>query len=220
MARKTYLELVNSVLARLRRAQVTATNSSTYSSLIAELVNQSKREVEDAWPWTDLRTETTLTTVAGTRAYSLTGYGERYRVQSVYNNTKNGIIRARESDFFDEDEFLQSTPNGPPSWWRIFGFDSNGDPQMEFSPTPDAVYDLRVVAWVPQADLSTDATQLSVPHWPVVLNAYALAIKERGEDGGATAQEAKQEYQSALNDAVSMDNVNQDKGRTSDWVVE
>ena len=45
----TYLDLVNDVLVRLREAQVTSVSQNGYSSLIGALVNDAKRETEDAW---------------------------------------------------------------------------------------------------------------------------------------------------------------------------
>ena len=40
----TYLDIVNNVMKRLREPTVTSVNDNKYSSLIAVLVNDSKRE--------------------------------------------------------------------------------------------------------------------------------------------------------------------------------
>ncbi len=45
----TYLELVNDVLLRLREQTVTTVNLTTYSQLIGKFVNDSKRQIEDAY---------------------------------------------------------------------------------------------------------------------------------------------------------------------------
>ena len=58
----TYLQLVNSVLRRLREDEVTSVSQNSYSKLIGEFVNDAKRSVEDAYDWTALRTTLTVTT--------------------------------------------------------------------------------------------------------------------------------------------------------------
>mgnify|MGYP003675312696 FL=1 len=47
----TYLEIVNSVLVRLREEEVTSLDENDYSKLISRLVNVTKNEVENAWNW-------------------------------------------------------------------------------------------------------------------------------------------------------------------------
>jgi len=54
----TYLELVNNVLRRLRETEVTTVQSTAYSKLIGDIVNDAKRLVEDAWDWKVLNTAT------------------------------------------------------------------------------------------------------------------------------------------------------------------
>ena len=45
----TYLELVNDVLLRLREQTVTTVSLTNYSQLIGKFVNDSKRQIEDAY---------------------------------------------------------------------------------------------------------------------------------------------------------------------------
>ena len=45
----TYLTLVNNVLKRLRERTVSTVEETSYSTLIAMLVNDAKQEVEQAW---------------------------------------------------------------------------------------------------------------------------------------------------------------------------
>ena len=68
----TYLQLVNSVLRRLREDEVTSVSQNSYSKLIGEFVNDAKRSVEDAYDWTALRTTLTVTTDDTTFNYVLT----------------------------------------------------------------------------------------------------------------------------------------------------
>ena len=74
----TLLELVNDVLIRLREPVVTTFNETTYSTLVAKFVNDAKRQVEDAFSWNSLGQTITVTTVASTPSYSLTGAGQKF----------------------------------------------------------------------------------------------------------------------------------------------
>ena len=63
----TYLQLVQSVLRRLREDDtITSVSDNSYSKLIGEFVNDAKRIVEDSWDWSSLRTTFTINTVANT----------------------------------------------------------------------------------------------------------------------------------------------------------
>ena len=51
----TYLEAINKVLRRLREDEVPSPDSTAYSKLIGDFVNDAKRLVEDSWNWSGLR---------------------------------------------------------------------------------------------------------------------------------------------------------------------
>ena len=88
----TYRHIINSVLRRLREDTlasdwandlIDASGPSDYQVLIGDFVNEVKREVEDAWDWTSLRTLITVNTVANTKSYALAGSTQRSRMISV-----------------------------------------------------------------------------------------------------------------------------------------
>ena len=62
----TYLQLVNSVLRRLREDEITTVNETDYSKLVGDFVNDAIQVVENSSDWTALRTTVTVNTVAGT----------------------------------------------------------------------------------------------------------------------------------------------------------
>jgi hypothetical protein len=70
----TYLELVNSVLRRMRESTVASVNENAYSALIGEFVNDAKRVVEDAWTWRSLLDTVTIPLISGTATYNLNAY--------------------------------------------------------------------------------------------------------------------------------------------------
>ena len=62
----TVKDMVNKILTRMRESTVGTINSTDQSSAVLRLVNDAKREVEDAYNWTALQDTITVTTTAGT----------------------------------------------------------------------------------------------------------------------------------------------------------
>jgi hypothetical protein len=67
------------------------------------------------------------------------------------------------------------------------------------------VYDIKVHAVIPQADLTLAADTFTLPENIIVLGAYSLALAERGEDGGTTSDLALRRFQQSLGDAIVQD---------------
>lgn len=202
----TFLELINDVLIRLRETQVSTNAETGYSTLIGKFVNDAKRQVEDAFSWNILGTDITITTVAATYQYSLTGAGQKFQVQDAINSTANiGLTNIS----FVEMNRLQNFAIIPaatiPSMYSFDGVDGNGDTKVTLYPRPDAVYSIRFSLTVPQATLTADATTVLVPDVLVAQNAYARALAERGEDGGLTSSEAYQLYRTMLSDYIALE---------------
>ena len=201
----TYLELVNDVLVRLRETTVSTVSETTYSSLIGKFVNDAKRQIEDAFSWNVLGQTITVTTVASTAAYSLTGAGQKFQVMDVINTTSNvGLINIT---FVDMNRKLNFTPlvNSIPTEFAFDGVDANYDTKVNLYPIPDGVYTIKFALTVPQDTLTSDATVVSVADTLVAQNAYARALVERGEDGGLTSSEAYQLYKAMLSDSIALE---------------
>lgn len=201
----TYLDLVNNVLIRLRETTVSSVGDTPYSSLIGVLVNDAKREVEDAYSWNALETMIPVVSVAGQREYTLTGSGDRFRVASVLNDTENIEMTQADGNWIDKQYFLATVQNAAPVYYNFKGMDSNGDTKVELWPQPDKVYNLRFNLWVPQTDLVNNADTVLVPAHLIQMLAYANAVAERGEDGGQSFAELYQKYRLALADAISLE---------------
>ena len=75
---RTYLQLVNDVLVRLRETTVSSVSQTSYSALIGALVNDAKREVEDAWQWSQLLDYLTFSCIAGISSYETNTMLTRY----------------------------------------------------------------------------------------------------------------------------------------------
>lgn len=202
----TFLQLINKVLVKLRETQVSANDESEYSSLIGVFINEAKREVEDAWQWTALRTNKTVSTVASQYSgYAITGALDRFHILRVWNDTDDFQMSVVPDEYIDRVNLTSTVQSAAPCYYRMSGADSNGDPTFDVFPTPDGVYTLNFRMVVPQDDLSADADTLTIPWRPVVQKAYSLALGERGEDGGIPFSEADAHYEKMLSDAISQD---------------
>ena len=199
----TYLEIVNSVLRRLRENEVSSVNETPYSKMIAEMVNDVKREVEDTWNWDVLRTTLTANTANGLFNYVLVGSGTRFRVLDVINDTSDYVMNYRPTSWFDAVFLAQNAQNGSPIFYNFNGVDSNGDSQVDLFPIPDNVYSIRFNLVLPQADLVNNSDVLEIDSTAVIYGTVARAIEERGDDGGLAAAEDR--YRSRVADLVAIE---------------
>jgi hypothetical protein len=215
MAQLTYLEIVNKVLKKLREDTVTAVSYNDYSALIGEFVNDAKKEVENAWDWSVLRTGVTFSSSVGTRVYSLTSgtnsdsrliYDENDRPMA-FDITSGTQIQLYE---YNEDrvdrEFLLQTPAQTNEQPCYFSLTTLGDGfQVNFLETPTSIRNYKFYFIVPQEELSTDSEVCSVPWRPIRDLALMYALDERGEEIGEPGGRAEQRYLNTLSAAIAQD---------------
>lgn len=207
MALPTYLDLVNDVLVRLRESQVTTVSQTTFSTLIGKFINDTKRQVSDAYDWDAFNTAITVTTTAGsTGPYSITGAGVRSKTIDVINTTNYYVLSPLSHQQYDSFYYTIPTPTtGLPLYYTVKGVDTNGDIKVVFWPVPDAVYNIRFSLVVPESDFTSDSGTTLLAKEPIVLGAYARALIERGEDGGMSSSEAYAMYRSSMADLISLE---------------
>lgn len=201
----TYLDIVNNVLKRLREPTVTSVNDTKYSALIGVLVNDSKREIEDANDWNALATTLTANTTEDVFNYVLVGSGTRFRVIDVFNDTDNYEMRYAPTHWMNKQFTTATTQKASPTYFNFNGVDTNGDTQVDIYPIPDKSYSLRFNLTVPQEDLVNDSDRIYVPSHLVAMLTYAKAIAERGEDSGNLSSEAYALFKSALANAIAIE---------------
>lgn len=205
MAAYNYLQLTNSVLRRLREPEATSVNDNEYVKLIATYINDSKRQVEDAYNWNSLSETLSAVTAPDIFNYVLNGSGQRFRLIDIINDSSNMIMQNRTTRWMDQAFLVNNPQKGPPTYFNFNGTNINGDTQVDFYPIPDAVYNIRFNIIKPQIELVADADTLLVPHEPVIMGAYARAIAERGEDAGIQGNEAYALYLQSLADAIALE---------------
>jgi hypothetical protein len=204
MALPTYLELVNDILVRLREPEVSTVQENVLSKLIGKLVNDSKRQVEDAYNWNSLTNTLVIETLANTYGYVLNGSGLMFKVIDAQDITNKFTLRNIPTPLMSR-YLLDDPSTGAPQYYNFNGVDTDGDTKVDFYPIPTAGLTLYFNLYIPQPELVHDADTLLTPKNPVVLGALARALVERGEDGGLDSSEAYSLYRSALADAIAVE---------------
>lgn len=204
----SYRTVIDKVLRRLREDTIgvdwtsvleTASEADDYQRLIGDFVNETKDLIEDAWNWSSLRSIETVTTVASTATYDMSNLDDRSRVLQVIDNTNDVQLTQISDELFYHYTYIGTTQEGQPTFYRL------NDNDISFYPTPDAVFDIKVHAVVPQVDRTLAVDTITIPEHLVVLGAYALALNERGEDGGTLTDTAGKRFHDSLTDSISLD---------------
>lgn len=213
-----YIDIVNEVLKRLRELPVDDVNSTSYGALIATLVNEAKREVEDAHKWSVLDNDITVTTIQGIRDYPLQGSNNRTVIQYAYNLTRKWFIENTSKAALVKLQDLNFSPvYNQALRYTVVRKDIDGTIIVRIDPYPSSSETLVFNCRVPQPDLRLSSDALWVPAEPVILKAYALAIAERGEDQGQGSMQAEEKYKSSLRDHIAIDANGNDNDST--WVA-
>ena len=204
----SFRSTINKVLVRLREDTITsdwsgAINDSTdvddYHKLVGEFVNEARTIVEDSWNWGALRTVIAISTTSGTSQYTVTGVNNRSRILQVIDSTNNSLLNQTSDDYFYNVTYTGTSSNGVPVYYRL------NNNTIDFWPTPGGTYAIKIHAVDVPDDLTLAADTFSVQEHLVVLGAYALALAERGEDGGTPSDQAMVRFRTALTDAISQD---------------
>jgi hypothetical protein len=202
----TYLQLVNSVLTRLRENTVDTVERNPYSKLIGELVKDSIINIENSWDWSHLRTTVAATTEPNAISSTLTGCKESTEFLNVVCEEGNNFVRYKPASWFTNAYLNIGVTSGKPMYYCPNGVDESGDVVVDIYPSPDGVYNVYFNV-VKRTDVSTliDSTRIVVPTYPIIMLAYAFAIRERGEQSGDSVNEQIMIARSALADSISID---------------
>lgn len=220
MAFPTFLELVNDVLVRLREPEVSTVNENVLSKIIGKMVNDSKRQVEDAYNWNALTATLTAVTIPAVFNYALVGIGNRFKTIDVWDSTSASELSPVSTRQMNQNFLLGNTNAtiGAPSEYNFNGVSSLGDTQVDIWPVPDKAYTIFFNLYIPQEALVADSDQMLIPKEPVVLLAKAMALVERGEDGGLSNSEAYGIFKSSLSDAIAIESSRYPDEDSWEWV--
>ena len=201
----TFLEIINGVLSRLREQTVTTNLETDYSIVSGLLVNDAKNQVEQAHEWSALRKTIEFSTVVGQTTYPLTTAFQSAILKSAMNVDNKSYLKRQTKDWMNNFTVLNTAATGDPTSFAYMATDVNNFLQVQLYPTPNKIQTIKFDMVVPQADLADDTTRLTIPSQPVIQLAFAMALRERGETGGISAQEQSAVAQRSLGDAISID---------------
>lgn len=201
----TYLDMVNTVLRRLRERAVANVSINDYTRLISILVNDARREIENSWEWSALRTDLNVTTSASTSKYELNDTLNRTTVMDIWDDTNKRELRYVDDKKMRQWLLADGAQSGQPTYYSYAETSADGDTQINLYPIPDGSYDLIVRATQRETDLVNNQDTTLIPSQPIVLLAYAKAVEERGEDAGVSASSAYILAQRSLSDAIALD---------------
>jgi len=219
----TFRGLINEVLIRLREdtisidwsGDINDSTVSAYEKVIGALVNDAKRYVEQRHDWLNLRSTVDITTVNGTKNYNLSS-GQEIKIMDAINNTTGMHLKQVGKTYINTVTY-PSQNTGEPLYYGFNGSDASNNLKVDLSPVPTTAHTISFDIIKFQDDLAEADTVLSVPEKPVVLGAWAMAIAERGEDGGTQSSLMASEALEALKQAILVDSGN--TRYETDWYI-
>jgi len=227
----TYRTALNRVLALIGEEQIDSGSSQlteTYYQLLGAMMNDIKEQIEDAHNWRALRTTTNVTISAGAVSATISGATERSRVLRMVQSEKQfggvtplvfDITDANDPDPLQELDLSELIyrdtvdPDTRVTYPTYFAVDNSAGDQLDLYvwPRPTADRTIKVVLVTPQAYLEdTDlATEITIPHRPLIAGTIWYALEERGEELGINGIYNEQRYLDALNSAIARDSAEQ-----------
>jgi hypothetical protein len=226
----TYLEVINSVLRRLRETEATTVIDNSYTKLVATYVNDVMKEMRDQWDWNGDIKEIRWTSTAGDAAARLDNDDATSVVtNAVYPTQRSAIVydtRRRpvvvdvtdatgETQLWEDnvndirrDYNLGNFSTSAPSYFGYEWGENKGT--LWYNSLLDKNRNYRALFYVPQEDLAvtdnTDAaTEIQLPSFPVILGAVFYALNERGEEMGEPGNIAERRYLGAVSAAIEND---------------
>ena len=200
-----YLDLVNNVLRRLREPTVSSLYENAQSSVIADIVNDAKRQVEDAHDWSALRQDLTFATIDGQLSYRLNGSQNRATIIDVRDTTNNAMLSMVSSAYIRRQELISNPGTTRPTYYALDGVHSSGDSNIKLWPVPNGAYLIKAFCVLRTDNLTAEGSTTAVPNQPIILLAYAMAAQERGDVDGADIQTLFGFAKKSLGEAIMYD---------------
>lgn len=214
---KTYLDLVNAVLIRLREDTIPTVQGQddVVVNLVKEFINDAKKTVEDAHTWSALTHEWAVDLGAQPSSEgTLTGSFGNVIIDYLMTD-KGDVLKNRPLSDINRRRILNGTTSTlAPTYWAVSGKTVSGN-QLRTNVRFDCLIDtsqsaITAYGYQPQAELSGDFDVLLVPAKPVIYLAEAMAARERGEVGGQSAGELMAIAERYISDSIAMDSTNSD----------
>lgn len=229
----TLLEVTNKILKRLREDEVSSL-SDVYANLVASFVAEVVQELNEAIVWTFLDHTVTVSVVAGTVSYDLSGtndksqllfdpYGQPHAwvfddASDRYGNTMYYLDPSEYQRKFQQDRGIT---DAKPQWFTLEKNTDNDGLTLSLWPTPSATKYIRIRFNTPENELDPDTDEdvtIKMPIRLVRLGALEMALNERGEEIGEPGNLTESKYQLAKAQAIEDEIRARERTGVYDWI--
>lgn len=226
----TQLSLVNKVMRRLREDEVASVDTTDYSVLIADFLNDIIGEMNE-YDWLQLYANETVDMVVGQHAYTLTAPASA-TLSYVGNaplvvwteddaDTAGKALIQLHPEAMAQCLLAQSAPDDDTAVYFSLSPSPTADTQiLTVYPAPaSADNNVTLRFWTPQPELevdgTADATVIYLNERALYLGTLFLALNERGEEMGEPGGVAFMRYDHAHQESVMIDTGM--RGRTNQY---
>lgn len=236
----TQLAIVNQIQRRLRETITAAVNTSSYSALLGDFVNDAVSDMEEMdHEWSVYHTEIDTTVLAdGTTTYDLTGTTDRsvlqrnYQFQDIpqaFDITTDKVAQLFDCPYKEllRHRNLSTTPTQTVDTPITFSVVADADGRgwtLELLWGADNARSWRTYWYVPQGilavDGTADSTEIKLPRNPVYYRALYYAANERGEEMGEPNGILWQQSVEAIGSAMERDQRHRKQSEGNDWTNE
>lgn len=222
----TVIQILNRVLRRLREEQVTDT-SEEYTKLLESFLSDVHEEVVNSHDWSSMDSTVSVTVVAGTMEYPLTGTNENTMLRFsegqplVYyydvGDVQGAALQQISWEKLHQLERQDTSHTGTPYYFAFRVIEDEA--QIAVWPIPaasDAGATITVRVHVPETAYQvgdSTAQTLKAPAKPLIQGVLYLALNERGEEMGEPGNIAERRYYTAIGEAIDADM--QTRGQTN-----
>lgn len=221
MAAKTYGDVINKVMEKLREEAVTSL-SDDYTLLIGAWVNTIKEEIEDSWNWQAGREVIEFETTVGQREYTLSGTNARARLvyeknpahgqlPMMFDTTDSSsdagfrLIELTNTSRQSADLRFSTQTSAKPMYFSLTRSAANDSLKLAFRESPESTRQYGGVFYVPDDELNNLTDTIHVPFNVLVLGTLWIASAERGEELGLNTDLLFQTYQNRLAQAKALE---------------
>lgn len=230
----TVLQILKQVLRRLREPTVASLDTSTYSTMVCDLMDDIHREMLDAHMWHAMDRTVDIEVSASDRVLDLsalvsgggnvnnssyiTGPDSQLRYDScgplvwVFDSSTDTegvrLIQVSEQEMHRLYQTDRDQTIDDPCYFSLSVMADGVGQQMTIWPPPTSTRWIRAVFWIPEDVIDAtadDSRVLLVPTRPLILGTLMLALNERGEEVGEPGMLAERRYYSALAAAIEAD---------------
>lgn len=198
--RYTLLQTVNEVFRKLGLDTVSATTSNKLSKQMVDFINDTCNDLSDFGNWQEMLVSSVITAVVGQSDYSINTSANVKNLGDIYFGSRSGALS---NVTIEQMRILtQTTSQGTPNQYTIFGTDSASNPNIRVRPTPASAEDgeLFSVTYYARPQLyaagTDDAVVIPFPARVVVMGTLARAVLN--ESGGAMSDRYTITYQEYL----------------------